>query len=80
MQEQIFNSRIIKEINLELGKDLCREAKQELKKKCRSACKGKVLFCLFLQLFHPDQSTSIRQASGFCIRFTSTESFHAAFR
>ena len=35
-QEQIFNLGISKETNLELARDLCREAKQELFKKCRS--------------------------------------------
>lgn len=34
--EQIFNLGISKETNLELARDLCREAKQELYKKCRS--------------------------------------------
>lgn len=36
VQEQIFNLGISKETNLELARDLCREAKQELYKKCRS--------------------------------------------
>lgn len=36
IQEQIFNLGISKETNLELARDLCREAKQELYRKCRS--------------------------------------------
>lgn len=36
VQEPIFNLGINKENNLELARDVCREAKQELYKKCRS--------------------------------------------
>lgn len=36
IHEQIFNLGISKETNLEVARELCREAKQELYKKCRS--------------------------------------------
>lgn len=74
VQEQIFNLGISKETNLELPRDLCREAKQELYKKCRSACKKLVLFCSFLQLFHLAQSICISHAPAFCIHSTETRS------
>lgn len=77
VQEQIFNLRISKETSLELARDLCREAKQELYKKCRSACKKQVLFCSFLQLFHLAQSICISHAPAFCIHSAETGSILA---
>lgn len=43
-------------------------------------CKEQVLFCSFLQLFHPDRGICISQASVFCINFSETGSIHATVR